>query len=208
MNQNLLDMKLRRRPHRIFADILREFAADPGSRILDVGCAFGVIGALRGRPDNVIGIERDPQHREAASRHCARLYTFDLNGLSRDAFKEKDFNLIFCADVLEHLEDPDRVLRELTGFLAPGGRVVVSVPNVAQLPFRLKLLAGRFEYTEAGVMARSHLRFYTYATAQTLIRDAGLTVERFYAGGTVVSYINIWPRLLAAHLIFVCRKTR
>jgi len=97
-------------------------------------------------------------------------------------------------------------LKELTGLLAAGGRIVISLPNVAQLPIRLKLLFGRFDYTEVGILGRSHLHFYTLKTALAMIRAAGLRVEKFYPAGTVVSFLNVLPTLLASQLIFVCRK--
>ncbi len=209
MNGYALDTRFRRRPHRIYAEILREYAPPPGQpRILDVGCSFGVIGALRGDPTHVVGIERDPRLRESAAHNCQRLYDIDLNRFRKEMIAERDFDLIFCGDILEHLLDPDAVLKELTDLLAAGGRMVISLPNVAQLPVRLKLLFGRFDYTEVGIMGRSHLHFYTIKTALTIIRAAGLSVERFYPAGTVVSFLNVLPALLASQLIFVCRKDR
>jgi len=209
MERTRLDTGLKRRPHRVFSEILQGLVG-PTDRpmILDVGCGFGVIGALRGSPHNVFGIENDPLYKTLASKNCQKLYALDLEGLQRSQIAERGFDLIFCCDVLEHLRDPDRVLGELISLLGPEGRIIISVPNVAQLPFRLKLLFGHFEYTEAGVMARSHLRFFTFKTAKEMIHKAGLTCERFYAAGTVVSYLNLFPRLLAAQLIFVCRQER
>ena len=203
-----LDTRFKRRPHRIFKGILDAWTRQEAPRILDVGCASGVIGQLRGSKENVIGIERDPRLRESAARNCQRLYDLDLNGFRRGMIAERDFDLIFCGDVLEHLVDPDAVLKELVGLLAAGGRIVISLPNVAQLPIRLKLFFGRFDYTESGIMSHSHLHFYTSKTALMMIREAGLTVERFYPAGTVVSFLNVLPTLLAAQLIFVCRKDR
>jgi len=203
----MLDTNFKRRPHSVFLEILKS-AMPPGGepKILDVGCGFGVIGALRGSPVNVFGIENDARHKASASKNCQKLYALDLEGFRKSQIAERDFDLIFCCDVLEHLHDPDKILGELIGLLGPGGRVVISLPNIAQLPFRLKLLFGRFDYTEAGVMAQGHLRFFTFKTACEMIQRASLVRERFYPAGTVVSFINLFPRLLAAQLVFVCRK--
>ena len=61
-------------------------------------------------------------------------------------------------DVIEHLSDPLRIMRELNRHLAPGAVVIVSVPNVAHLSVRLSLLFGRFEYQDRGILDRTHLR--------------------------------------------------
>lgn len=54
--------------------------------------------------------------------------------------------MILCADVLEHLGEPARVLATLRLFLAPGGCVVASIPNVAHVAAIAELLRGRFPY--------------------------------------------------------------
>ena len=98
----------------------------------------------------------------------------------RAAAKRTRFTRIVMLDVLEHLADPERVLREAAEVLEPRGRIVVSLPNVANLSVRIGLLFGRFRYGDRGILDRGHLRFYTRRTARELVerRDSGLSNRR------------------------------
>ena len=95
------------------------------------------------------------------------------------------------ADVLEHLVDPLRVMTALNRMLARGGLVVISIPNIAHLWIRLSLLMGRFEYTDRGLLDRTHLRFFTYRSLRSLITDAGLCIVRETA--TPVPIYQVMP---------------
>jgi len=71
------------------------------------------------------------------------------------------------------------VLRRLSTRMRPGGTLVVSVPNIANWTMRLSLLAGRFRYTDRGILDRTHLRFFTRRSFQRMLAGAGLEVVRF-----------------------------
>ncbi|HTQ98457.1 MAG TPA: hypothetical protein VMH83_00645, partial [Candidatus Acidoferrum sp.] len=73
---------------------------------------------------------------------------------------------------------PFSLLKALKPVLKPGGTVYVSLPNVANVAVRLKLLVGRFEYEEAGIMDMTHLRFFTIATARQMVQEAGFRIVR------------------------------
>ena len=104
---------------------------------------------------------------------------------------DPDFDAIVCGDVLEHLVHPAPVLRALGRALAPGGVVVVSVPNVAHLWMRLSLLVGRFDYAERGILDRTHLRFFTERSLRALLTEVGLTITR--ATATPVPLYQVVP---------------
>jgi 2-polyprenyl-3-methyl-5-hydroxy-6-metoxy-1,4-benzoquinol methylase len=150
-----------------------------GRRVLDVGCAAGAMGAamLAQGAEEVVGVE---VHAGAASRARGRLtavYRLDIESLPELPYPERYFDVITLADVLEHLRDPVAVLRHLGRWLAPDGRVVCSLPNVRHQSVLLPLLLeGRWDYQDAGVLDRTHLRFFTPATAVSLLADAGLVV--------------------------------
>ena len=153
--------------------ILEWLAEGQGRRLLDVGAADGLLSRhLAARGWKVTGIEADPAMAAAGAAHCERMLVADLNrGVP---LLDGLFDTIVCGDVLEHLADPTGVLRVLVRALAPGGEVVVSVPNVAHLWVRLSLLAGRFDYAERGILDRTHLRFFTRRTLDELLAAAGL----------------------------------
>ncbi|MET0850347.1 MAG: class I SAM-dependent methyltransferase [Candidatus Rokuibacteriota bacterium] len=151
-----------------------------GRRVLDVGAADGFLSErLAASGWRVTALERDARQAAAAGGRAHTLVVADLEqGVPA---LPGPFEAIVCGDVLEHLSDPLGVLRGLTGHLAPDGVVLVSVPNVAHLWIRLSLLAGRFEYTDRGILDRTHLRHFTRRTFVEMLRDAGLAVSELTA---------------------------
>ena len=145
--------------------------------MLDVGCASGYLAAgLAGRGCTVVGFERDPASAALARAHCAEIIVGDLESDADRGALPGGFDVVVIGDVLEHLADPWDALRFVRGLLAPDGRVVVSLPNVAAWPIRLGLLRGSFEYADFGILDRTHLRFFTRSSAHALVRDAGFVV--------------------------------
>lgn len=89
----------------------------------------------------------------------------------------KTYDLILLLDVLEHLPNSADALRSITKLLEPGGQVIVSVPNIAHLSVSVPLLLQRrFDYQEAGILDRTHMRFFVENTAIKLLNDANLSV--------------------------------
>jgi 2-polyprenyl-3-methyl-5-hydroxy-6-metoxy-1,4-benzoquinol methylase len=151
-----------------------------GVRVLDVGCGSGVLGArLRERGNSVWGIDAAQAIAEQARRRLDRFILADVvdGGAIGELLGDERFDVIVFADLLEHLPDPVATLRSYVRFLAPGGIVLVSVPNVAVWNVRMGLMLGRFRYTATGTLDRTHLRFFTRATLLRALREAGLRVE-------------------------------
>lgn len=158
-----------------------------GTRVLDVGCATGYLAAELTRRGCVVdGVEFDPQAAEQARGpgRCREVVVGDLESpLTCEAVAAMTGrgasgpDVIVCADVLEHLRDPWSVLAWLRTLLAPGGRAVISVPNIAHWTARRALLRGRFDYTDFGLFDRTHLRFFTRASAAELAHRAGFAVQ-------------------------------
>lgn len=186
----------------------------PGSSVLDVGCAAGYLGRpLVQRGCRVWGIEADAAAVASGSDAGYQdLRCADLDELAALPW-EQEFDVVLAADVLEHVRFPERVLRMLVGTLGPGGRVVVSLPNVAHLSVRAGLALGRFRYTETGILDRTHLHFYTFATARELVEACGLEVEAELAGSDRFGRpLGRFPRagrllrgLLAYNIVLVAR---
>lgn len=164
--------------------ILRTMAAlaagRPALRVLDVGCGFGALGReFRDRGMEVWGIERDPKATALAAQRLDRVIPADLadaDGIAAE-LGERRFDVVVFSDVLEHLVDPAGVVATFLPYLAPGGHVVISVPNVANWVTRLGLLFGRFTYRDTGVLDRTHLRFFTRRSTVEFARSCGLEVE-------------------------------
>jgi hypothetical protein len=81
------------------------------------------------------------------------------------------------ADVLEHLVDPDAALLRAKSLLAPGGALVLSIPNVAHGTVRLSLLLGDFDPVDKGILDRTHLHWFTRRSLHLTLRKAGLRVD-------------------------------
>ena len=147
-------------------------------RVLDVGCASGYLAkALAEQGCAVTGIEIDPETAALARAHIDEVVEADLNVTAiADLFPGRDFDAIIFADVLEHLLDPDAVLRSASKLLATGGAVIISIPNVAHGSLRLALLQGHWDYRETGLLDRTHLRFFTRDSVVQMVADAGLHI--------------------------------
>jgi 2-polyprenyl-3-methyl-5-hydroxy-6-metoxy-1,4-benzoquinol methylase len=195
-----------------------------GARVLDIGCASGYLAArLVARGCAVTGFEVDPRSAALAEAHCERVIVGDLESPHDRATIPDGFDVVLLGDVLEHLVDPWHALRFVRGLVAPGGVVVVSMPNVAAWTVRLALLRGAWRYTETGLLDRTHLRFFTRRTAHELVRGAGFEIERErfspieQAPGmlrqllprvtdvAVKSMLRIWPELMAQQFVLRLR---
>lgn len=145
-------------------------------RVLEVGCGSGELGRLlRGRGHHVTGIELVPEMAERARRWLDCVVTADVE---RDGFPfpPASFDALVFADVLEHLIDPWRVLREAVEVLAEDGVVVASIPNVQNIDVLRRLLLGRWDYRERGILDFGHLRFFTLRSIRTLFAQAELAI--------------------------------
>jgi|694.fasta_scaffold22249_7 2-polyprenyl-3-methyl-5-hydroxy-6-metoxy-1,4-benzoquinol methylase len=178
--------------HSSHSQIVKQCGEGRGLRLLDIGCARGHLSAaLASQGWQVTGIEYD-----AADAAIAQENGIDvIVGTAEDAMEamNEKFDLIVFADVLEHFVHPEDVLSQARTLLAPGGRVVISIPNVAHLSVRLQLLMGSFNYTDRGILDRTHLHFYTKKTLQEMIVGAGL--DTIYIGATPAPVEEVLPVL-------------
>lgn len=150
-----------------------------GKRVVDFGCWNGLVaGALKERGCHVTGIEMDPEAAEAAREACDRVIVADLDEIDLDsALEGEEYDVGLFGDVIEHLKHPGRLLRRFRGLLAPGGHIVLSVPNIAHASIRLMLLEGRFDYENTGILDDTHLKYYTRQSVGDLLESCGFMVE-------------------------------
>ncbi|MFO7974020.1 MAG: glycosyltransferase, partial [Candidatus Hydrogenedentota bacterium] len=146
-------------------------------RILDVGCGVGAFGrSLKQRgAEEVVGIEIE-EHACAIAREvlddvlCGDIEQMEL------PFDPGHFNCVTFGDVLEHLANPDKALRRIAPLLAPGGLAIASIPNARFCQVLQMLAEGRWKYDDAGIMDRTHLRFFTAVEMRILFEEAGYEV--------------------------------
>ncbi len=147
-----------------------------GLRILDVGCASGAMGAslLSKGAAEVVGLDIFEPALAQARQRLTAAHRVDLDLLPELPYPEGHFDLVTFADVLEHLRDPAAVLRHLRRWMRDDGRILVSLPNVRHESVVLPLLLeGRWDYADAGILDRTHLRFFTRSGMEALLHAAG-----------------------------------
>ena len=165
---------------RIRKNLIAEISCQQ-NKILEVGCANGLTGyelKRRGIASEVIGIEINHNAAQEAKTRLDYVVCGDIEKLSLEesCFTNESFDYIICGDVLEHLKDPWGQLTKLRSLLKPNGHMIISLPNIrywsalAPLVFR-----GDWHYTDAGILDRTHLRFFTKKTAIELCQQAGFT---------------------------------
>lgn len=146
--------------------------------ILDIGCGSGSFGELVQKKIGceVWGVEPDKVSCLAAKQKLNWVYNgfFDDQALN---VINRTFDCIFFNDVLEHLIDPDDALKKAKLLLNPGGYIIASIPNIRFFPVLSSLLFEEdFKYVDAGVLDKTHLRFYTKKSMIRLFEECGLKV--------------------------------
>jgi 2-polyprenyl-3-methyl-5-hydroxy-6-metoxy-1,4-benzoquinol methylase len=165
---------------------------------LDIGCGFGnTLAWLKkdGYCKKTFGVEINAHAAETARKqldgvYCGNIETMDV------PVEPESINLLLCLDVLEHLNDPWTTLMKIQKqLLAPGGILIASVPNVQHYSVVLSLLfRGKWTYSTAGLLDRTHLRFFTRRTAVEMVTNAGFHVETITAAelGKSIKLFNLF----------------
>ena len=174
--QATINISNKNNSHTQVFDKIQEFAAGRSLKILEAGCSSGYFGgALAGQGHEVWGVE---PYEEAAKKAAEILHKVHI-GFIEDFFvnnADERFDVIVFGDVLEHLIDPVGVLRRSKDFLAKDGIVVASIPNIAHFAIRAMMIEGRWEYSDLGILDRTHLKFFTRNTLVDLFTESGYKV--------------------------------
>ncbi len=156
---------------------MRQFVPAGAQRILEIGCGEGLFGAqFAAEGKEMWGIESESAAAARATAHLTRVVCGDvLEKLSE--LPKRYFDVIVCNDVLEHVIDPYSVVALLQEFLVLDGVIVASLPNVRYLPVLWNLVVKKvWDYTDQGVLDRTHLRFFTEKNIRDLFAHAGYEV--------------------------------
>lgn len=157
-------------------------------RVLEIGCGAG--GFTRSHLSGAAekwGIEPFEPVTKSADKIFDRLLigTFDQ---VKDQLPRNHFNLVVCNDVIEHMNDHDAFLEEISSYMRPGGYLVGSVPNVRHITALMKLLVGRdWPYKDDGILDRTHLRFFTERSLNRALRTASFDVEKISGVRSVIA---------------------
>lgn len=164
-------------------DLLKRVPQGQGA-VLEIGCGAGAFARsylARSPGTRYFGVEL---FEEAAARSREIVDTLIVGNIEEPATlarldKEAGgtrFDSIVFGDVLEHLLDPWTLLAQLRERASPGAVCSICIPNVSHWSLLLQQMRGRWDYADAGLLDRTHLRFFTRATAVEMLQGAGWTV--------------------------------
>jgi 2-polyprenyl-3-methyl-5-hydroxy-6-metoxy-1,4-benzoquinol methylase len=150
---------------------------DEARRVLEVGCGRGLTGELlrRERGARVTGVELNPVVAREASDRLDRVVTGDVEDpeLEAEIARGGPYDLVLALELFEHLAYPEEFLRRAAGWLADGGTILLSTPNVGHYSVVEDLLAGRWDYLPIGLLCYTHLRFFTRRTLEDWLGRLG-----------------------------------
>jgi SAM-dependent methyltransferase len=167
-------------------DLLTRIPNDAKS-VLEFGCGEAPLGAaLKARQKcRVVGIEIDPRAAAIARKRIDDVYCGDAREII--ALMREQFDWIIGGDIVEHLDEPWSFLSELRRVSAPGGHLLLSIPNIAHAALVNDLLQGRFDYVYMGLTCVGHLRFFTRKTIEDMLSIAGWTIIDVAPQQTVIT---------------------
>jgi 2-polyprenyl-3-methyl-5-hydroxy-6-metoxy-1,4-benzoquinol methylase len=166
-------------------DLLEMLTPATGLRILELGAGHGATlraAKALGIAAYAVGIDLvAPAGGEAGEPEIDRFIQGNVEDPALELPPE-EFDAVLCGDVLEHLIDPWQVVARLAGCLRSGGVFLSSIPNVRNhRVLRAVVLGGDFRYADAGLLDRTHLRFFCRRNIRDLFEQAGLAVEAMEA---------------------------
>lgn len=145
--------------------------------VLDVGCNTGCLGEYLKYlgVEKVVGLDVTPHAIEVSKQFEDEVHLLDIE-ISDPPYPEKYFDVMFFGDVLEHLRDPWEVLTRYGKYLKDDGVIIASVPNLGHFSTIGKLLRGNFFYEGAGILDKTHIRFFTKESASRMFTDSGYEI--------------------------------
>ena len=156
------------------ARLLRRVPSDGGS-VLELGPGPGAMTrVLLARGHRVTVVENDPEALEVLKTLDVEVISGNLDGTDwLAALARRRFDTVLACDVLEHLRKPEEVLQQLGEFVAPKGRLLISVPNIAYAGVLAAMRNGVFDYSDKGQLDRTHVRFFTKRSIEKVLLDSG-----------------------------------
>lgn len=181
------------------------------STVFDIGCNTGNLakGLTKFKKCKVYGVDISDSALKIAKKVLTDSTVLDLENFKDFPFKNVEFDYVILADVLEHIKNPEEVLQKIKSQLK-FKYLVVSLPNIAFIEIRIKLLLGIFDYKNYGIMDESHLHFYTKKTMQELFEKSGykiISYKPFPLTNKKFSFIthpltNLLPTLFGRQIVF------
>ena len=156
------------------ARLLRRVPSEAGS-VLELGPGPGAMTrVLLARGYRVTVVENDPEALKVLQTLGVEVISANLDGADwLNALVGRRFDVVLACDVLEHLRAPEDVLQRLSDCVAPMGRLVISVPNIAYAGVVAAMRHGIFDYSDKGQLDRTHVRFFTKRSLEKVLLECG-----------------------------------
>ena len=173
---------------------------DEKSHVLDVGCGEGQLGCiLHLKKCKVDGLDINIDRVNDQMKFYQNIFLSDIREFK---IENKGYNHVVFSDMLEHTENPEDILKNSSKLLRPNGKLVISIPNVGYFINRLGLLFGNWDYTEEGILDRTHIRFYTLKTAKKLIQSSGYHICKTIPEIPIIN--AVWKKSIFSFLAKIC----
>ncbi len=160
-------------------DDLIPFVPDNSKKILDIGCGMGGFGKnlkQHKKEIEITGIELARSLAKHANKYYNRVIVVDVLNVELD----DKFDLIVCADLIEHVYDPWKLLKKINSWLMPDGYLLSCVPNIGHWSIVKDLLEGKFEYILVGLLCVGHIRFFTEESLKDMLHSSGFTIDLWH----------------------------
>lgn len=164
-------------------------ALPPRAKILELGCDDGRLGARYKATHSCewVGVDVNDRALAIARDRLDRVVKLDLEAEPLESAGD-NFELVVMGDVLEHLKEPERVLRALHRICTPGATLAICMPNLAHTTVLERAIAGDVMYDDAGLLDRTHLRIFTPRAFFKMLLDCGWLPAA--AGGYAMPHPN------------------
>ncbi len=152
-------------------------ASDKSFNVLEVGCDCGAtLLEIHNRfpESSVYGVEINAVSANIAS-HIANIKVCNIEE-AVDLWNNIKFDYIIFGDVLEHLHNPDKVVKECLSILNSNGKIISSIPNLMHYSVLYQLINGNFTYTDTGLLDRTHIHFFTYNEIINMFENNGYKI--------------------------------
>lgn len=152
-------------------------------KVLEIGCAWGDVTEyiVKNLNCQAKGVEINSKMAKIAKEKSGAEIVIG-NIEEKDIWKkvtQDRYDVIILADVLEHLKNPEEILKKAVEILNKKGYMLISIPNIAHWSIRRNLLLGKFDYTNNGLLDQTHLRFFTKKSFENLIKKCGYKIDFF-----------------------------
>ncbi len=149
------------------------------NKILEIGCGQGAtLIKLKelGKASEVVGLDINKDVLLKNRYKLDNILIGDIESLEIP-YSEEYFDIIICADILEHLIDPWNTIKKLKKYIKNSGLLIVSIPNIRYIKSIYSIaVMGDFKYSDAGILDKTHLRFFCKRNMEELIHYAGFYI--------------------------------